>query len=161
MRVLRYWGYRLVRISDTPHSIAAGVASGAAVSFTPFLGAHFVLAFLITLIARGNFFAAAIGTVVGNPWTFPIFFALSNSIGMLILGEGTDLAVPAWSWGALFDQPAEYIVSYWPLIRTMAVGSVPVAIFMWLVFYIGVKGAITGYKLARRQRTKQQVQQGS
>ncbi|MFD1379243.1 DUF2062 domain-containing protein [Fodinicurvata halophila] len=41
-RSARYVGHRLGRIPSTPYSIAAGFASGAAISFTPLLGFHFL-----------------------------------------------------------------------------------------------------------------------
>ena len=32
---------------------------------------------------RGNLIAATVGSVVGNPWTFPIFFFIAYKIGLL------------------------------------------------------------------------------
>jgi hypothetical protein len=41
---------------------------------------HFVLSALLAYIARANIIASAIGTVVGNPWTFPfIWWGCSTS----------------------------------------------------------------------------------
>jgi len=46
-RASRYMAHRVRRLPGTPYRIAAGVASGAAVSFTPFIGLHFVAAALL------------------------------------------------------------------------------------------------------------------
>ena len=46
-RIGSYYKRRVARLPGTPHSIAAGFASGAAVSFTPFMGFHFVLGALL------------------------------------------------------------------------------------------------------------------
>ncbi|MDH3231800.1 MAG: DUF2062 domain-containing protein, partial [Alphaproteobacteria bacterium] len=70
-RVFMYLWHRVGRLHGTPHSISAGFASGAAVSFTPFVGVHFILAALTSWFSRGNIVAGLIGTAVGNPWTFP------------------------------------------------------------------------------------------
>ena len=41
-----YWIARIRKLKGTPDSIAVGVACGVAVSFTPFVGIHSVLALL-------------------------------------------------------------------------------------------------------------------
>ena len=43
---------RLLRLSASPHSIAAGVAIGIAVAWTPFLGVHIIIALAIAFILR-------------------------------------------------------------------------------------------------------------
>ena len=75
---------RLARLETSPHAIAAGFAAGAAVSFTPLLGLHFLLAFVLCFVTRGSFVAAVAGTVVGNPLTFPFIFAATYWLGTLI-----------------------------------------------------------------------------
>src|SRR3546814_18711734 len=64
-----YVSHRLRRLPGTPYRIAAGFACGAAISFTPFIGLHFVLSAALALIVRGNIIESAISTVVGNTWT--------------------------------------------------------------------------------------------
>ena len=66
-RSSHYLFHRLARLPGTPYSIAAGFACGAAVSFTPFVGLHFVLGGVFAYIIRGNILSSAIGTAVGNP----------------------------------------------------------------------------------------------
>ena len=51
-RMALYIQHRLGRLPGTPYRIAAGFACGAAISFTPFLGLHFVLAALGALALR-------------------------------------------------------------------------------------------------------------
>ena len=51
----------------SPYAIASGFACGSMVSFTPLLGLHFILAIVFAYIIRGNFVAALLGTIVGNP----------------------------------------------------------------------------------------------
>ena len=77
---------RITRLTGTPHSIAAGAACGVAISFTPFLGFHVISAFLLCLVVRGNYLAAAIGTLVGNPWTLPFLLLASYQLGHALLG---------------------------------------------------------------------------
>ena len=73
-RASSYFFHRLARIPGTPYTLAAGFAFGAAASFTPFIGLHFILGGVLAWIIRANFLSSAIGTAVGNPWTFPFIW---------------------------------------------------------------------------------------
>lgn len=91
-RGFEYLGHRVKRIPDSPHRIAIGFAAGAFVSFSPLFGFHFFLAALLAWIVRGNVLAGLIGTIVGNPLTFPAIAAGSLGLGRLMLG-GSDRAI--------------------------------------------------------------------
>ncbi|MCK5621488.1 MAG: DUF2062 domain-containing protein, partial [Alphaproteobacteria bacterium] len=80
-RSMTYVWHRVGRLHGTPHSIAGGFAAGAAVSFTPFVGSHFVLAVLISWLTRGNIVAGLLGTAIGNPWTFPFIWLWIYELG--------------------------------------------------------------------------------
>ena len=66
-RAGHYLVTRVKRMPGTPRGIAAGVATGVAVSLTPFVGLHLLLALGLAYLAGGNLLAAALGTLVGNP----------------------------------------------------------------------------------------------
>jgi len=85
-RLGKYYSFRVKRLPGTPYSIACGFACGAAVSFTPFIGFHFILGALIAWAMRGNILASAIGTAVGNPWTFAFIWPGIFWLGRTILG---------------------------------------------------------------------------
>ena len=73
-RIISYYKLRLARLPDSNYAISSGFACGGMVSFTPLLGFHFVLAVIFAYLIRGNIIAALIGTVVGNPITFPFIW---------------------------------------------------------------------------------------
>ncbi len=87
-RALEYLGHRVQRLPDTPHRIALGFSCGVFASFTPLFGLHFVVAAAIAWILRVNVVSALIGTIVGNPLTFPLIASISLSLGRRILGFG-------------------------------------------------------------------------
>jgi uncharacterized protein (DUF2062 family) len=91
-RGFEYIGRRVQRLPDTPHRIALGAGCGVLASFTPFFTLHIVVAILLAMLARANVVAAALGTLFGNPLTFPMISAVSLSIGAVLLpnprGEG-------------------------------------------------------------------------
>jgi len=147
-----YVAHRLRRLPGTPYRIAAGFASGAAISFTPFIGLHFVLAALLALAVRGNVIAAAIGTVVGNPWTFPLIWLWTYSLGRWVLGggDGPNGLPEAMSFQHIVDQPLEVLLP-------MVVGGVPTAIVAWFVFFWPLQRTVAEYQKARRRRLRKRM----
>lgn len=147
-----YLWHRVARIPGTTHSIAAGFASGAAVSFTPFIGLHFLLGFGLAYLVRGNMLASAFGTAIGNPWTFPFIFALTGEVGGLILGNDIASEVPASNWHALLNEPVAYLSAFLPIVFPLLVGGAPIAIVVWVLFYFSFKGLLSGYHAGRQSR---------
>ena len=91
-RSARYFSKRVLRLTASPNAIALGFAAGAFASFTPLIGFHFIVSFVIAFIIGGNMLAAALGTAVGNPLTFPVIWASTFKLGTLILyGEARTL----------------------------------------------------------------------
>jgi uncharacterized protein len=163
-----YLAKRLPRLSATPHAIAAGFAAGAAGSFTPFLGFHFLLSFAIAWLARGNMIAAAFGTVVGNPLTFPLIFASTYEVGSRIL-RFFGGAVPG---ARTAEQQSEILMTeglfaagldrLWPVLKTMTIGSIPLGILAFVVFYVLIRVLIAGVQRSREARmARRQANDGS
>lgn len=111
-RTALYYKHRMFRGGDSTHRITAGLAIGASISFTPFLGTHFVQAAFLAVLFRVNWPAAMIGTFWGNPWTFPFLFWTSYEVGAFILttlGFGDMIALPDMvNFEYLRDQPKEF-----------------------------------------------------
>lgn len=146
-RAGRYLLMRIQRMPGTPHSIAAGFAAGAAVSFTPFLGAHFVMAFALAWLTRGNMLAAALGTLFGNPWTFPLIFAATYELGCFLLGmEPHGLRHLAHLDLQMLLERVRHLL--WPMI----VGSVPLGLLAWLATYLVFIRIVAGLQERRRRR---------
>ncbi len=142
-RASLYIAHRLRRLPGTPYRIATGFACGAAISFTPFIGFHFVGAALLSILLRGSLLASAIGTVVGNPWTFPFIWAWIYALGQWLLGGEVVSELPAvLSLTYIFERPLDVL---WP----MTVGGVPTSVAAWFAFFWPVRGAVAEYQHAR------------
>ena len=85
LRFATYIKKRIIRLADTPHRIALGLAFGIAASFNPFVGTHILQSLILCTIFRANYIAAAIGTIIGNPLTFPFFWWAAIWLGNIIL----------------------------------------------------------------------------
>ena len=158
-RSFQYIRHRLVRVADTTHKIALGLAIGAAVSFTPLVGTHFIQAGLFALVLRGNVFSAMIGTFVGNPWTFPFLWWAGFQLGDYLFGF--------FGFGGIEDLPPHITLSVvWDLLWTH-----PMTLFMpWMLggyllaclsiplfympFYLMVREAKAARVRARMHRAK-------
>lgn len=168
-RSLTYVWHRIGRLHGTPHSIAGGFAAGAAISFTPFVGGHFVLAALVSWATRGNIMAGLLGTAVGNPWTFPFIWIWTYELGRK-MGAGNELAgnpdfvaiftdLPSVVVKALisFDLDSGYFDNVWAVVWPMMVGSIPTFVLIWLGSYLFLKPLVATYQVKRiaRRRRKQ------
>ncbi|MEO1701602.1 MAG: DUF2062 domain-containing protein [Pseudomonadota bacterium] len=139
----RSWRYvikRVMRIRATPYAIAMGVAAGTFASFTPFMGFHFILSFAVAWILRGSMIAAALGTAVGNPLTFPFIWTATHQLGSAILGLSNGES--ARNFGQVWAQNG--LGALWePFLKPMIVGGVPLgALFgtvLFVVTYVGVR----------------------
>lgn len=145
-----YLRHRLGRMPGTAHSIAAGLASGAAMSMTPFMGLHFLLGAFLAWVLRGNIFASAIGTVLGNPWTFPFIWIWTYRIGCWIM-DRDPIQDPARQLSIVGTFQAS-VETLGPYILPMLVGSFPLGLVIWFGIYWPLRGAITQYKLQRTER---------
>ena len=145
-RTTAYFAHRVARLQGTSYSIAAGLACGIAVSFTPFIGLHFVIAAALAWIIGGNVFASAVGTAIGNPWTFPLIWYWIYHFGKWIMGIGDAAALPDHiSLQYIFDNP-------WPVLLPMVLGGVPTAVVAWFVCYWPLKRLIIVYRRHRIAR---------
>ena len=113
-------------------------------------------------ILRGSMAAAIIGTLFGNPWTFPFIWYLSYEVGKLFITNNIDLD----AMNLLPSLKDEMIVLFilvkniflttdYYLIKnnfnslkyipTMAIGSIPMTFFSGLSYFI-FESVISSYK---------------
>ncbi len=149
-RASRYMLLRLRRLKGTPREIAAGIACGVAISFTPFVGFHFVLAAITAWFVRGNILASALGTAAGNPWTFPFIWVSVLYTGRFILGGSYEDGDKV-HFVELFQECMHALVTFdfrvfvsdvWPILWPMMVGCIPFYFASWFISYYLVKKAL-------------------
>ncbi len=149
-RQKRYWLAKIKRLKGTPSSVAIGIACGVAVSFTPFVGAHFVLAMSSAWILGGNIVAAALGTAFGNPWTFPFIWLSVLYTGRVFLGMSSD-GIANVNFATMFAKAFDALVNLdfrlfasdiWPILYPMIVGCIPYVLLSWWLSYIFVRNIL-------------------
>jgi uncharacterized protein len=135
-RMGRYAQLRLIRLKGTTRSIATGFAFGASVSFTPLPGLHIFSAAGLSFITRGSVLASVVGTLVGNPWTFPLMWWAAYKTGHFAFssfGAHISEMPDNLTWDYLVDE-----ISHRPmeLIIPWIVGGIILMVISWPVFYI-------------------------
>ncbi len=163
IRSTTYLFHRIGRMGPSPHSVAAGLACGIAISFTPFVGLHFVLAALLAWVIRANVIASAIGTATGNPWTFPIIWVWTYNVGTALGMNSAAESAEKLDFATLFANVLKSLLQFdfsyfaesaWPIYGPMLVGSIPTAIVVWIATYLVIRSMVASYHRARRARRR-------
>jgi hypothetical protein len=162
-RTKKYILINLKRMKGSSHEIAMGLACGIAISFTPFLGLHALLAITLAWVLRGSMAAALIGTLFGNPWTFPFIWYFTYEIGKLFILKNGDLSAQYLLPSLKHEMIILFILvknifltTDFTLIKenfntlnflpTMALGSLPLVLISWFFSYFIFESIINSYK---------------
>jgi uncharacterized protein (DUF2062 family) len=78
-----YW--KLMNVPGQINDVAIGFAIGVFIAFSPWVGFHTILAFLIVLALRKSVAAGILGTLVMNPVTGPFIYTLEFELGKRVL----------------------------------------------------------------------------
>ncbi|PYE88456.1 type IV secretion system effector BspA [Phyllobacterium leguminum] len=152
-RSLRYMGKRVMRITASPHAIAAGLAVGIFAAFTPFFGFHIIIAIILAYLCAGNIAAAALGTTFANPLTIPVIWGATFEFGRFLLtGNLSSSDMPAHLSGML--QHFNLSDMWGPVLKPMLFGALTLGLFFALVVYVAARWAVTAYRHKRLERLK-------
>ncbi len=163
-RTKKYISLSIKRMKGSPNDLALGFASGLAISFTPFIGLHALLAIFFSWVIGGSMAAAVVGTLFGNPWTFPFIWYLTFEIGQFLHQGKSISSYNDFSFQNIkkeittileiiknlfiFANIEEVKDSYNKLkvIPIMALGSIPFVIFSWITSYFIFLNILKSYK---------------
>ncbi|RLQ89402.1 DUF2062 domain-containing protein [Notoacmeibacter ruber] len=148
-RSIAYFTKRVLRLSGSPHAIAAGVAAGVLTSFTPYLGFHIIGAAALAWLIGGNVIASAIGTFAGNPLTFPLIWATTLETGRYMLGYH---ATTSDRWIGKRLMHMEFDALWQPLLKPMTIGGLIWGTVAALTTYALLRGSIAAFQQQRRRR---------
>ena len=105
------------------------------------------MAALLAWVIGGSVVAALLGTFVGNPLTYPLFWYSTYEVGNLMLrGEVSERSIDLS--GGIFQKSLEQL---WPILKPMTLGSIPVGLALAALSYVLVKPMVEAYKNRRRR----------
>jgi uncharacterized protein (DUF2062 family) len=132
---------------EPPERVAAAIALGVGVGFSPLIGFHFLLAIGLAFLFRLNRIDAVIGQFSGNPWTLPPVYAVGYAIGRTLLRyDRTE--VPDLPWDRLLHRDFWHAFTgptLHPRLASFLVGTTVLAILISLATYLLVRGALRIY----------------
>ena len=149
-RILSYYKLRLARLPASNYAISSGFACGSMVSFTPLLGLHFLLAVIFAFVIRGNFIAALIGTIVGNPITFPFIWGLIYKVGTYV----TTIEQANFSYEINFNM---IINQTYEIFFPMLVGGIVIAPLVWIISYFIIHSFISSYNRRKNKKKRRSI----
>jgi uncharacterized protein (DUF2062 family) len=134
-----------------PERVAAAVALGVGVGLSPFIGFHFILAVVLAFAFRLNKLDTVLGSLVGNPWTLPPFFAAGYRVGRALLGLlgfSSTRAAPSLHWHRILHQ--DFWVAFrgpgfGPRLAAFLVGTTLLATAVALATYGVLRGLLRLY----------------
>lgn len=121
---------RLLRLNNSPHEIALGIAIGVFIGILPVYGLHTVLVVIAAILVRSaNKIAIFLGTSISLPPTIPPITWAGYEIGRYILkGRFEPL-----SWSVFRNITFQKICSYY---QPLFLGSVILGIICAVIFYL-------------------------
>lgn len=146
-RFFSYYKFKLARLPASSYAISAGFACGSMVSFTPLIGFHFVLAVMFAYLLRANYIAALIGTIVGNPISFPFIWGLIYKVGAFIVDKPEDNLRPNINFEIIINQTYDIFIP-------MLVGGAVLAIPIWVITYFITYSFVSSFKKAKQKNKK-------
>lgn len=150
-RPARYLAKRILRLSASPHAVAAGVAAGAFSAFTPLLGFHVILALALAYLMAGNLVAAALATAIANPLTIPLIGLATFRVGEVLLGIQSAEAVSASELLHMLEH-LELSELWQPVLKPMLVGAGLLGTSVAALAYGGTLVAVRSFKARRHAR---------
>ena len=138
---------------ESPERVAAAVALGVGIGLSPFIGFHFILAIVLAYVFRLSRLDTVLGSLVGNPWTLPPFFAVGYRVGRALLGY-SPARVPPLQWERILHE--DFWVAFrgpgfGPRLASFLVGTMLLAVVIALAVYWAT---LAGLRLYHRRHPR-------
>ena len=122
---------------ESPERVAAAIAVGIGVGFSPFIGFHIWIALGIAFLFRLNKIDAALGQFAGNPWTLPAVYAFGYRLGRHLLNYDRR-SVPSLAWDRLLHSDFWHAFkgpAFAPRLLSFLLGTTVIAVLIGVVSY--------------------------
>ena len=144
-RFARYQWLQLLRIPATPENIAKGMAIGVFIGLIPLLPSQTLIAIGLAFLFKASKVAAAIGTLISNPFNWIFLYLLFYQIGRKIL----PFDIPPLS--AAHMEPTALLAAGWRMAAAMLTGGFVLAVPSAVIAYMAT---LKGMRLYRERRAK-------
>lgn len=126
----------VLHLDEEPWRIAAGMAVGVFISFTPFYGFHTLMALGCAFAFRFNKVATLTGAWLNLPWFAPFVYGFSLKVGEFILSGGTGSRL---DWGTLAEVAKPYLKA-----APSREGARSLLHLLWQLMFVASKPLVVG-----------------
>jgi len=121
----------ILSLDSHPGHISAALAVGVFISFTPFFGAHLIMAIAAAFIFRLNKLACITGTWLNNPFTVVPATALSYKLGRVMLGQpAVKITIKGLDWHFVKQHATSLILG------SSVIGFIAAVISYFICYYL-------------------------
>ncbi|MCZ7648294.1 MAG: DUF2062 domain-containing protein [Planctomycetota bacterium] len=168
----RRWIRKILSLNDPPESIAASVAIGIFIAWTPTIGLQMIISFALCIVARVNRIAGPLMAWLTNPLTIPPIFYFNYLVGTFIFEDSVDAEVAHQRMDAAWERMGE--VGLWDFVTfnrqqikmwfselfnlgaeimiPLLLGSIAVGLVLGVVSYPLTVRAVVAFRKARERR---------
>ena len=140
---------RVLSLNDTPHRIALAFAQGVFIAFSPLLGLHFFLAFLLAWLFNLNRVAILFGAFVNNPWTFTPITLSSTWFGIELCCKAREIPPINWENITISNMAVQLKSYFFPFV----LGSVLLGLLFSIIGYFLMLWTISQYRKMKKPRS--------
>jgi uncharacterized protein (TIGR03546 family) len=144
-RLIKLSYLKLLRIDDSTEKIARGAALGAFIGLMPTLGVGLILCLIGSFLLKVNKAAAIIASFVMNPFTAPLVWSGSITIGKFIFWQEASEVFYGSEHETLLKE-----IGHIPL--AFVTGNTIIASFFAAIIYIVVKNGVIRHRARKAAR---------
>jgi len=132
---LRDYYQNLMEIPGKENDIATGFAIGIFISFSPWIGLHIILIFLVTRLFKKSFGAGVLASLVFNPITAPFLWTIEYRVGKLVMSifngyNAPSLKISFTEFSVLWDN---IVTAFYPIFFGGLVLGVPASLLSYFL----------------------------
>ncbi len=157
---LQIWN-RLLKLNDTPHDIALGLALGIFIGFLPIMGIQMAVVLVFALpFRKANKIAAVAGVWISNPLTVIPLYAFIYWIGtffypaeMVLTADAVkERMMEVVNLDGFVDQTAAFLGLGADIFLPMCIGGAIVGLIAMIPTYIATRIFFTNYQKRKKAR---------
>lgn len=142
---------RVLRLDDTPHRIALGVAIAIWLTWTPTIGLQTVATVALCTLLGANRVVGLPFVWISNPATIVPIYYPSYRLGCWLLRRTPDQGLEAIAAAlavtdGTFDRIAAWYTAIGPILAELWIGSVAVASPLAVATYVVIRRAVVSYR---------------
>lgn len=142
---------KFLKLKDSPHSIALGVALGIFIGMTPTVGFQMLISGIVATFFNANRIAAMAMVYITNPFSIIPVYSFNFYIGKIIMGLNKtpyyEIFIKEFAESHSVVEKAEVLLSQgWKIQAPLWIGSILMGLLLALPSYFLIKNIILNHR---------------